>query len=118
MSDPQSLEDSVLETIPDEILGVKISIEEIRSMITELATLPQENMKDAMHKLKKALLANPDACNLLLPEEIGACVAGLYKSANQKIQQESAKSLVKAGKKAISGKVDLSKIDIGKLEDF
>jgi len=106
---------SVLDTVlePQEVLGVSITVAEIQAKIALLAQLPTENLKEAMGELKLALRANPEACNLMLPEDIGALVAGLYRATNQKIQVENAKSTVKQAKK-----VDLSKVDLNQLSDF
>lgn len=94
------MEAPVTETV---ILGIEISVEEIRSKIKTLTDIPAANLKDAMSELKKALRLNPAACNLLLPEEIGAMVQHLYKVTNTQVVVAKGKDAVKAAKK-----VDLS----------
>jgi hypothetical protein len=112
-------EEELLNSVPEpkEILGVQISVAEIQEKIALLATLPTEDLKGAMSELKLALRANPEACNLMLPEEIGAMVAALYKTTNQKIMEVKTKDLVKASAKMVKS-VDLSKVDLNKLADF
>jgi len=110
-----SSEQDILTTIPDDdgILGVAITVQEIQAKIALLSQLPGEDLKGAMGDLKRALKANPEACNLLLPEEIGALVSALYKTTNQKIMIENTKATIK-----VSKKVDLSKVDLNQLKDF
>lgn len=89
------------------ILGVEISVDEIREKIKKLTDIPEANLKDAMVDLKKALRLNPAACNLLLPEEIGLMVQHLYKVTKTQVVVAKSKDVVKTAKK-----VDLSNTDL------
>lgn len=96
---------------PDnKILGTEITIEEIKSRIAKLAGYPKDNLKEEMGKLKIALRLNPEAANLLLPEEIGELTKAIYRMTEQVVIQSAAKSTAKTAKK-----IDLSKLD--KLPD-
>jgi len=101
----------------EKILGVSITIEDIREKITKLSqTADGEPLKDAMNNLKLALKSNPEACNLLLPEEIGEMVKHIYKVTNTAVITEKAKSATKDAKKM---KIDLADPTIyDKLTDF
>lgn len=77
-----------------------LSIDELRSMIAQLSTTDDgENLKSAMTELKGALRDNPDACALMLPEDIGACVHHLRRMTGQLISAEAAKKTAKSGNK-------------------
>ena len=49
-------------------------ISHIKRMISELSTVNNENLQTAMDDLKRALMENPAASSLLLPEDIGEIV--------------------------------------------
>lgn len=69
-----------------------LSIDALREMIQQLSTTEDgENLKGAMTELKAALRDNPDACALMLPEDIGACVHHLRRMTGQLISAEAAK---------------------------
>lgn len=59
--------------------------------IRELETLSGEDLAGEMTLLKGALLANPDAVALMLPEDIGLMVAALRKITGQAITEASEK---------------------------
>ena len=62
------------------VLGTVITVEEIKQKIRELSTTEAgDSLKSAMSDLKLALRYNPEAANLLLPEEIGELVKHLRK---------------------------------------
>ena len=112
--------DNILNKVVDDslpssstILGVEISVETIRQRIIELSDIKGPPLKDAMTSLKNALRHNPEACNLLLPEEIGAMVAKIYELTNHKISEVKSKDSVKKSKK-----VDLATIKLDELTDF
>jgi len=91
------MEEQLAET---KILGVEITVDEIKAKIANLSTIPDmPNLKNAMNDLKRALRQNPAACNLLLPEDIGQMVQHLYKVTNTVVLQAKAKDLNKAAKK-------------------
>ena len=53
--------------------------------IKELADLSGEDLTDAMKELKKALMHNPDAVALMLPEDIGDMVTALRRMTGESI---------------------------------
>lgn len=72
-------------------VSTELTVEEIRSMIEQLSMTEQgESLREAMQDLKKALRANPEACALLLPEDIGQCVSYLRKLTGQVIAEQVA----------------------------
>lgn len=104
-----------LDSDEDKILGVPITLEDIKHKIGLLSETPDgEPLKGAMNDLKIALKSNPEACNLLLPEDIGEMVKHLYKITNTVVIEAKAKAGAKAAKK-----VDLSDPTIyDKASDF
>lgn len=50
---------------------------EIKERIERLTTLKDFDLKQAMDGLKALILANPSACSLLLPEDVGEMVTAL-----------------------------------------
>lgn len=50
---------------------------EIKERIERLTTLEDFDLKQAMDGLKALILANPSACSLLLPEDVGEMVTAL-----------------------------------------
>lgn len=71
---------------------------EIKQKIARLADFEGDSLAGEMAALKKALLENPAACSLLLPEEIGACVAALRRKLGIAIASASAPKEKKAAK--------------------
>lgn len=103
----ENLDKMVLEPADDgKILGIPITIEDIRSRISLLSTTNEgEPLKLEMNKLKAALKHNPEAANLLLPEEIGEMVKAIYKLTNRvAVNQTTAKTT------RVAKKIDLSQI--------
>lgn len=81
------------------------TVEEIQTMIAQLSvTEDGEPLKDAMIELKKAIKANPAACTVLLPEDIGEMVKALYRLTDRDLEQ----AVAKANKKGKKDKIDLS----------
>lgn len=84
-----------------------LTVEEIKAMIAQLSvTEDGEPLSKAMADLKRALLANPTACTLLLPEDIGAMVKEIYRLTGK--QLEAAVAAIGKKGKGKEAKVDLS----------
>lgn len=100
---------------------VEVAIPELNNLSTEqlkekISILSQtedgEPLAKAMFELKKALKENPAACSLLLPEDIGQCVAALRRYTNRGILED----LNGAGKrKPKSDRVQIKKEDLDNL---
>lgn len=56
---------------------IPIDIQHIENMIAEIATVGKDNLRPHMDTLKKALKENEAACRIILPEKIGALIAGI-----------------------------------------
>lgn len=95
------------------------TLSEIRQKINSLTEIEGIDLKNEMAALKQALIQNPEACALLLPEEIGACVAAL-----RKIMNATMADAVKSKKTSVSKPKTMSKEDLKKAiselsdEDF
>jgi hypothetical protein len=75
------------EMTPSTTVEQVCSIEEIRAMINQLSmTEDGEPLKTAMQRLKKGIKDNPEACSLLLPEEIGEMVKNLYRMTDRDLE--------------------------------
>jgi hypothetical protein len=75
-------------------------MEDLRPRIDQLQDLQGDDLSEAMKELKKALMENPAATQLLLPEDIGKLVEALRRitgeaitSAATKPKKEKAKPL-------------------------
>jgi hypothetical protein len=80
-----------------------LTLDQLKSMIAQLAmTQDGEPLKTAMTELKEALRANPDACALMLPEDIGQAVHYLRKMTGQLISAEANKEKSTKKKKILS----------------
>ena len=66
---------------------------EISQRIKTLEAMSGDDLKNEMVDLKKALLENPQACMLLLPEEIGSLVSSLRKITGIAIATASASAI-------------------------
>lgn len=85
-----------------EVLGTVITVAEIQQKIAALSTIESgDSLKDAMSELKLALRQNPEAANLLLPEEIGELVRHLRKITATEIVQAEGADKNKAVKKVM-----------------
>jgi hypothetical protein len=71
--------------------------------IKELETLSGEDLETAMLQLKGALLQNPDAVALMLPEDIGMMVVALRRMTGQSIAEATAEK--KTGTKKSKAKM-------------
>ena len=78
---------------------------EISQRIKTLEAMSGDSLKDEMVDLKKALLENPQACMLLLPEEIGSLVSSLRKITGIAIATASSKTSKKKEPKASAKKM-------------
>jgi len=58
---------------------------DIKAKLDMLEDMAEANLKDAMSDLKKALLKNPQACYLILPQDIGQMVIALRKMKNEDV---------------------------------
>lgn len=84
------------------VLGTVITVEEIQEKIKLLSTTEDgEHLKNAMSELKVALRANPEAANLLMPEEIGELVKHLRKITATEIVVANDKDRNREVKKAV-----------------
>ena len=77
---------------------------EISQRIKTLEAMSGDDLKNEMMNLKKALLENPQACMLLLPDEIGSMVSSLRKITGIAIATASAKTKTKTGEKKTTAK--------------
>lgn len=85
----------------------------IQQRIKELNDLADEDLKGAMDDLKRALMENPAACSLMLPEDIGQMVSALRKITGQAVVAAS------KPKKEKKDKIKtLTAEQIAELEDF
>ena len=64
---------------------------EIQTRISMLSDMSEADLKTEMQSLKAAILANPAACALLLPQDIGQMVAALRRITGFAIQQATTK---------------------------
>lgn len=60
-------------------------MEDLRPRIDQLQDMQGDNLSGAMKDLQKALLENPSAVSLLLPEDIGKMVEALRRMTGQAI---------------------------------
>ena len=92
---------------------------EISQRIKTLEAMSGDSLKDEMVDLKKALLENPQACMLLLPDEIGSMVSALRKITGIAIATASAKTKKTGEKKAPAKKMTAEELaDALNDEDF
>ena len=92
---------------------------EISQRIKQLEELSGDDLKNEMMDLKKALLENPQACMLLLPEEIGSMVSSLRQITGIAIATASAKTSKKKEPKAAGKKLTAQELaDALNDEDF
>lgn len=102
------LKDIVVVEVPE---ARNISIEQVRLMIEECSkTEDGEPLRNSMNELKAALKANPAACAMMLPEDVGACVTLLRKMTNKLILDD-----IHGGKKEREKKKVVSQEEIDGL---
>jgi hypothetical protein len=80
-------------------VDIKQAASDITQRINQLDSLSGESLKSEMSQLKRALLDNPAACALLLPEDIGMMVANLRKVVGTAIMASSKPAKEKKDKK-------------------
>lgn len=101
-----------MNTTPPEIN--LLSVAQLQEKIELLSTTEEgDHLKNAMDDLKKALKANPAACALLLPEDIGKAVAVLRKITDKEIIED-----IKGAKKPKKEKAQLDLNDPNVLNDI
>jgi predicted transcriptional regulator len=97
----------------------QLDITSLQHMIAQLSkTEAGESLINAMADLKKALKANPAACAMLLPEEIGEMVKALYKMTNKGILDALNPELKKEKKAAIKKQLTQDEIDSISMDDL
>jgi hypothetical protein len=80
-----------------------LNVDQIREKINTLSTTEEGiSLEKAMAELKVALKENPAACSLLLPEDVGLCVAALRKMTNKGILEELSSKKTKKDKVVIT----------------
>lgn len=85
----------------------------IQQRIKELNDLAEEDLKDAMDDLKRALMDNPAACSLMLPEDVGQMVSALRRITGQALVSAPKTKAKKADKiKTLTAE------QIAELDDF
>lgn len=78
---------------------VQQSYKEIKNLVYSLQDTDDDDLVDAMSKLKKALLANPNACLLMLDQDIGKMTIAL-----RRVTQEALIEATKEKKPKTPGK--------------
>ena len=87
---------------------------EIKERIERLTTLDGFDLKQAMDGLKALILANPSACSLLLPEDVGEMVTALRRmTGNAKAELMAAPK--RGGRKAAAPAKTLAPDDLDAL---
>lgn len=86
----------------------------IQDKIHGLRSLDDENLKGAMDDLKRALMQNPAACALMLPEDVGSMVEALRRITGEAAITTKAS---KKAKKEETGRI-LTAEEVEQLEDF
>ena len=96
-----------------------VTAQKIKDMIDALSqTEDGEPLKNAMSKLKVALLENPTACALLLPEDIGEMVKYLMKVTGRDLEMQQGSSAKKKGTSTKGPVIDFTDPEtLKKLED-
>lgn len=79
-------------------------VSEIKTRIRSLADLSGIDLKNEMGELKTAIKENPQACLLLLPEDIGEMVVQLRRIVGTALAVASSKTREKKPKEAGVGK--------------
>lgn len=72
---------------------------ELQARIKMLSEFEGESLQNAMSDLKRAIMENPDASLLLLPEDIGEIVSKLRQITGKALQSAAAKKEKAATKK-------------------
>ena len=90
---------------------IAIKAKQIQKQIADLQALGDEDLKGAMDDLKKALMQNPAACALMLPQDVGAMVTALRRITGEAVLKEKKTTKPKAGKM-------LTQEEIEQIDDF
>lgn len=77
---------------------------DIKPRLHALEEMTEADLPNEMQNLKKALMQNPDACSLMLPEEVGMLVAALRRITGQALASAKAAKTKTAKPKAASMK--------------
>lgn len=86
---------------------------DIHQRIQQLIELSGEDLSSAMIELKQALKHNPNACALMLPEDIGGIVSALQRVTGKYLEEKGKAS---TSKKKASGSSKLPTLsDISKM---
>ena len=86
----------------------EVKASEISQRIHQLESLSIEDLKSEMASLKKAILENPQACMLLLDEDIGQMVISIRKITGLAIQTAASKKKEPRAPKATAKKLNIS----------
>ena len=87
---------------------------DIHQRIEQLIELSGEDLSSAMIELKQALKHNPNACALMLPEDIGGIVSALQRVTGKYLEEKGKAST--SSKKKASGSSKLPSLsDISKM---
>lgn len=98
---------------------VELSTEQLQEKIRTLSTTSDgEDLKFAMRDLKRALLANPSACALLLPEDIGEAVQALKRMIGPSLEKEETKRTKKEAKATKAAETKILKPSDFSMEDL
>lgn len=108
ISDSKLIEEDIGKINETILRDAELTTADIVPRIRQLASLSDADIEGEMSLLKAALMANPQAVSLMLPEDVGLLVVSL-----RRITKESI--LAEAEKKATKSKPKASKIDITKM---
>ena len=86
---------------------------DIKDRVQQLVDLSGEDLSSAMSELKGALKQNPNACALMLPEDIGGIVAALQRITGKYLQEKAKQTTGRSAKKASDKLPSMS--DISKM---
>lgn len=106
------------QTIANETAVPELGLLNIEQLQQKIALLSQtesgQPLNNAMADLKKALLANPAACSLLLPEDVGAMVAKLRQITDKEILEAN----MPKKKDSKQQTIDLKKLDKATIDSI
>ena len=83
------------------------SYKDIRNLVSSLRDTEDESLADAMSDLKKSLIQNPQACMLMLDEEIGSMTIAL-----RRLTQEAMVASIKEPKEKKVAKDKVTKLNL------
>lgn len=81
--------------------NAELALKDIKDKIEEITTIKGDKdlLKNGIKTLQKALLENPSAVNLMLPEDIGAMVSLIRQYTGKEVIEDQAKKSVSRAKK-------------------